>query len=69
MYILVVYRPSSNSLLQDECLTSFIRDFCVGRKVVILENFNLPSSNRRKENVIGGYVPLDIWFSLIVLAC
>ena len=57
MYISVIYRPPSSSLDQYENLISFISDFCVGREVIILGDFNLPSLNWRVENVIGGYVP------------
>ena len=57
VYDLAVYRPPLNSPLQDVSLISFISDFCVGREVVILGDFSLPSLEWREEIVIGGYVP------------
>ena len=32
IYVLVVCRPTSNPVLQDEHLLSLIRDFCIGRE-------------------------------------
>ena len=57
VYILAVYRPPSSSLTQNENLVSFISNFCVGREVIILGDFNLPSLDWKVENVIGGYGP------------
>ena len=56
VYVLTVYRPSS-SLIQDENLVSFISDFCVGREVLILGDFDLPSLDWMVKNVIGSYAP------------
>ena len=58
VYILAVYRPPFSSLLQDKNLISFISNLCVGRKVVIRGDFNLPSLDWSVVNVIGDYVPL-----------
>ena len=45
IYVIVVYRPSSNTDLQDEHFLSFISDFCIEREVILLRDFNLPSLN------------------------
>ena len=67
VYILATYRPSS-SLDQDVNLVSFISDFCVGRKVIILRDFNLLSLDWKVENVIGGYVsPQEIISSIVLV--
>ena len=38
-------------------MISFTSHFCVGREVVILRDFNLPSLDWSAESVIGGYGP------------
>ena len=43
IYIVVVYRPPSNTALQYEHLLSILSDFCLGREVILLEDVNLPS--------------------------
>ena len=72
VYILALYGPPS-SLVQDENMVSFISDYWVGREVIILGDFNLPSYDWRVENVVDGYVPpremlFFISFSLLGLS-
>ena len=43
VYVLAVYRHPLYSLAQYENLLSFLDDFCIGREVIILGDFNLPS--------------------------
>ena len=43
VYILAVYRFPSYSPAQDENLLSFLGDFYIGKEVVILGDFNVPS--------------------------
>ena len=57
IYIVVVCRPPFNTALQDEHLLSFISDFGIGREVILLGDFNLPSLDWRCENVVHVYVP------------
>ena len=55
MLLPAVYRPLLISLLQDENI-SFISDFCLGRQVVFLVDFNLLLLDWREENATDGYV-------------
>ena len=57
IYIVVLYSPPSNTALQDELLLSFISDFCIGREVILLGDFNLQFLDWRCENVVHRYVP------------
>ena len=43
IYVVVVYRPPSNTALHDEHLLSLISNFYISREVVLLGYFNLPS--------------------------
>ena len=43
VYILVIYRPPSNSVNDNDQVCSFIDDFCTGKEVIILGDFNLPN--------------------------
>lgn len=43
VWILAVYRPPSYCDNENEVLLDFIEDFCSGREVVVLGDFNLPS--------------------------
>ena len=43
VFILLAYRPPSNTPVDDENLCSFIVDFCVGKEVIVLGDFNLPN--------------------------
>ena len=43
MYVLTVYKPPSNRELENTSLVNFIANFCAGKEVLILGDFNLPS--------------------------
>ena len=57
VYVLAVYRPPSYSAAQEENLLSFLDDFCIERKVIILGEKIFPSLDWSSENVAGEYVP------------
>ena len=58
MFIVVVYRPPSNSLTDNEELSRFLIDFCCSRNVVVLGDFNLPSLKWSTDHVLpDGYIP------------
>ena len=42
VFVLIVYRAPSNSVEANECLSTFILDFCSGKEVIMLGDFNLP---------------------------
>ena len=50
IFILLVYRPPSNSLKDDEQICSFIADFCVGKEIIVLGDFNLPNLDWTSSN-------------------
>ena len=39
----MVYRPPSNTPMENDGLLSFITDFCCTRNVLVLGDFNLPT--------------------------
>ena len=42
-FIVVVYRPPSSSVLDNDRLLAFLMEFCYGKEVVLLGDFNLPT--------------------------
>ena len=40
--IVVVYRPPSCSLHDNNILIDFLSDFCINREVIVMGDFNLP---------------------------
>jgi hypothetical protein len=42
LYVVLVYRPPSNSVDDDKLLVNFLFEFCLGREVLIMGDFNLP---------------------------
>ena len=45
LYCVVVYRPPSNSDVENTTLVNFLATFSVGREVIVLGDFNLPAVN------------------------
>ena len=43
LYVIVVYRPPSNSSIENIALLSYLQSFCYGKNVVLMGDFNLPS--------------------------
>ena len=41
IYVIIVYRPPSNSLAENYALSNFIDGFCFEKEVMILGDFNL----------------------------
>ena len=42
-FIVVVYRPPSSSVFDNDRLLAFLMEFCYGKEVIILGDFNLPT--------------------------
>ena len=42
LHIVVVYRPPSYSLHDNNILIDFLSDFCINREVIVMGDFNLP---------------------------
>ena len=63
VFLILVYRPPSNSVETNLNLINFLLDFCTGREVILLGDFNLPSVNWGTFPVVGGNVTLrDLLF-------
>ena len=43
IYILIIYRPPSNLVNDNEALLAFLSDFCFEKDVIIVGDFNLPT--------------------------
>ena len=60
VYVASIYRPPSYTVEENELLMAFIRDLVVGREVVLMGDFNLPSLAWPLENIHSNYVsPVD----------
>ena len=63
LYVASVYRPPSNTVGDNELLLAFLGDFCFGRSILVLGDFNLPSLAWSPAGLGDGYVtPLDRQF-------
>ena len=51
-YVVVVYRPPSYSSLENTYLINFLQEFCVGKEVIILGDFNLPTIDWSTEDAL-----------------
>ena len=43
IYVILVYRPPSNTLQQNSDLNDFLNNFCIDKEVLIVGDFNLPN--------------------------
>ena len=61
VYFVMVYRPSSFGTSENMALSQVLADFCVGKDVIIVGDFNLPSLRWNEVGEMSdGYVsPLD----------
>ena len=50
VYVVVVYRPPSNTSLMNDQVASYISNFCLDKEVVVLGDFNLPNINWAPES-------------------
>ena len=57
LFVLSVYRPPSYGQDENQSLRDAVSEFCVGRNVVVLGDFNLPSLKWDSSLPSGGYVP------------
>ena len=62
VFIAVCYRPPSYSELENACLVNFLSNFCLGKEVVVVGDFNLPTLNWQNGIPTGYIRPLDLLF-------
>ena len=63
IFVLSVYRPPSYNNIENATLINFLSDFCLGKEVVVLGDFNLPSLRWASYDLLNDYVaPLDLEF-------
>ena len=56
VYVMSVYRPPSYATEANHVLVAFLRTFSVGRELVILGDFNLPSLKWSEATVFDSYI-------------
>ena len=60
LHIVVCYRPPSYTTSENDALISFLSEFSVSRKVLVMGDFNLPSLKWPIDGLEVGYIsPLD----------
>ena len=58
-YVIVVYRPPSFGISENVALSQFLVDICVGKDVIVVGDFNLPSLHWNEMGELSdGYVSL-----------
>ena len=68
VFILVVYRPPSNSPIENERLADFMTDFCSDKEVIIVGDLNLPTINWVHDDQAVGCSALDRVFLEVFLS-
>ena len=61
VFVVIVYRAPSNSSDDNTSIANFVANFGIGKEVIILGDFNLPSIDWT-ENVISAKTPTDCTF-------
>ena len=62
--MVVVYRPPSYSLNENITLINFLKDFCLGKEVILLGDFDLPGIDWNIPNALFlDYEPLTTLFT------
>lgn len=62
IFVLVVYRPPSNTQEQNDALIHFLIDSCAEREAIIAGDFNLPSLDWSNTQMIRSASPADLKF-------
>lgn len=62
LHIITVYRPPSNSPLDNAILVSFIEDFCCDKDVILMGDFNLPTIRWNNDLICASLSPTDFQF-------
>lgn len=62
IFILVVYRPPSNTQEQNDALTHFLIDSCAEKEAIITGDFNLPSLDWSSPQMIRSASSADLKF-------
>lgn len=65
VYVVVVYRPPSNSDMENEAACQFLKDFCAEKEVVVMGDFNLPGLywHRGNSTPVPGCSRTDYMFA------
>ena len=50
LHFILVYRPPSNSYIEDRLLIDFLLDFCIDKETVICGDFNLPDLDWKRRD-------------------
>ena len=70
IYILSVYRPPSYGLEENNQMMQFLREFSLGKELIIMGDFNLPSISWENHGYGVGYVtPVDRGFRDCFAGC
>ena len=62
LYVASIYRPPSNSTVDDNALVDFLLDFCLGREVLLMGDFNLPTIQWGNDLICNGLSNIDRYF-------
>ena len=62
LYFITVYRPPSNSTADNDNLITFLTEFCLGKDIILVGDFNLPSIRWNRDLVCLGLLPNDLKF-------
>ena len=57
LFVVGVYRPPSYVNTENQLLINFLGGFCVGKNVMVLGDFNLPSLKWQRQIPCAEYVP------------
>lgn len=61
-YFISICRPPSNSVVDNDILLTFLPEFCFGKHVTLVEDFNLPSVRWNKDLICRGLSPTELPF-------
>ena len=63
IYIVILYRPPSYSLEENQSLSNFLQEFCNSKEVLLLGDFNLSTLRWSEEDLMTSYIqPTDRHF-------
>ena len=62
LYFVSIYRPPSYTDIENDVLLSFLLEFCLGKNVLLVGDFNLPTIRWNEDLVYQGLSPNDLKF-------